>query len=306
MDSRESTTTGIPDMCFTTILHPTDFSESATQALRLAVRFAVSYRATLHVFHAILLHSADAIRLHAEDPADTEPQLRRYVDRATEYAEELGVRPGKGLDVKVSVQRSVLVFDAIMDTIAELQPDLVVMGTHGRSGVSRFLMGSEAEKVLRHAPCHVLTVRADGRIGRPEGKFQRVLVPVDFSEHARRALEAARALVSATRGSLTLLHAMGPVPPMYYAGDITSRFQLDPGLRQRVEARLRRWAGGCEADLIVTEGPAASEIARVGEAIGADVVVMGTRGLTGLQHLLVGSVTERVCRFAKLPILTVK
>jgi nucleotide-binding universal stress UspA family protein len=197
-------------------------------------------------------------------------------------------------------------FDAILEKANQLKPDLIVMGTHGRTGFGKLLMGSNAEKVLRHAPCNVLTVKAGARL--PEnGHFQRLLVPVDFSEWSGRALDAARTLASQGEASLRLLHVIEPIPPMYYAGNIASRFQLDTDLRGRIDANLRQWSGDIPgAQISVTEGSAAVEIARAAENAGVDLVVMSTRGLIGLTHVLVGSVTERVCRFATVPVLTVK
>lgn len=279
-----------------TILHSTDLSDAASRALELAVRLAVLHDATLQIFHAVLLH--------AEGPARTERLLRNYVKAAHEHAKRW-TRDGHALTVDASCERSVFAFDAIIDKVGQLQPDLIVMGTHGRSTFRRFLIGSNAEKILRHAPCHVLTVKADARIGCDTG-FSRVLVPVDFSDFSRRALVAARAVVSESGGAVTLLHVVEPISTLYYAGNVTSRAQLDPDLPKRVETNLREWAGGGASDVIVAEGPTALQITQTSDEIGADLIAIGTRGLTGLEHLLVGSVTERVCRFANVPVLTVK
>ena len=131
-------------------------------------------------------------------------------------------------------------------------------------------------------------------------------MPMDFSDWSRRALQAARTFASQGEASLRLLHVVEPTPPMYYAGNI-DRFELDTDLRRRVDAYLRQWSGDIPgAQISVTEGSAAMEIARAAENTGVDLVVMSTRGLTGLNHVLVGSVTERVCRFATVPVLTVK
>jgi nucleotide-binding universal stress UspA family protein len=277
-----------------TILHPTDFSDGARQALIQAVRLAARHRAALHIFHGVLLH--------AEDPVTTERQLQQYLQEAERALPE--GRDRANLKITISSGRAVSAFDAIMEKARELGPDLIVLGTHGRSGLGKFLMGSEAEKVLRHAPGSVMTLRADARVGGADGRFRRVIVPVDFSEHSRHALEAARGL--AEGASLTLLHVIGPLPPMYYAAGLTSRVHVDPDLPGRVSARLREWAGDTAAETIVGEGQPAEEILRAAEETQADLIAMGTRGLTGLEHVMVGSVTERVCRRAGCPVLAVK
>ena len=277
-----------------TILHPTDFSHGARRALAEAVRLAVSHDATLHVFHGVLLH--------AEDPAVEQHQLDAWVAEARRLGSEFGGAP---LSVAASSARGVSAFDAIMDEIARRQPDLLVVGTHGRSGVARFLMGSEAEKLLRHAPCHVLTVRANAR-GSATDPVRRVLVPVDFSDTARHAFDAARSLAAETDASVTVLYVVEPLPAIYYAADISSRFELDGELQGRVQASLRDWAGVEVDRWVVAEGPPAQEILRVADDEQADLIVMGTRGRTGLDHVLVGSVTEKVCRFARTPVLVIR
>jgi nucleotide-binding universal stress UspA family protein len=282
------------------ILHPTDLSHSGSHALKQAVQLALAHGATLHVFHAVLLH--------AEDPARLEPELEAYARRAKQEAETWlrEATSGSGpLDLEVSVGRGVSPFDAIMDKVNDLRPDIVVMATHGRTGLNRFLMGSEAEKVLRHADCNVLTLRPDARLGGSPDGFRHALVAVDFSDHARRALHITRSLLSRS-GRVTMLHVVDPIPHFYYAGGVTSRFQLDPDLQARVEERLREWSSDAESDIRVMEGSPAEEIVRAADALGADVVAIGSRGLTGLEHVLLGSVAERVCRFARLPVLTVK
>ena len=186
------------------ILHPTDFSESASHALRLAVHLATSHQARLVIFHADSLHGE---HLEAEDGA-----LDRYAATARDLMEH--DMAGAGSTVEVSQGRTVLPFDGIMEAAADQRPDLIVIGTHGHSRFSRLLMGSTAEKVLRHAPCSVLTVRAGTPI--PEdGQFRKILVPVDFSESASVGPDGARAIRADDQSTLYLVHVVDPAPPMY-------------------------------------------------------------------------------------------
>lgn len=284
---------------FSRILLPTDFSESAQCALRVAVYLAVSHRAELRVFHARLLH--------AEDPAREEPSLARAVDDARFYARAWIEHDAEGrLDVSAEESRNVDAFQALTDEIDRRGPDLIVMGTHGRSGLDRLLMGSLTDKMLRHAPCSVLTVRSDARLPAPGRGLERLLVPVDFSEPSKRALEAARALGETTGARATVVHVMSTVVPAHYAASVDSSFELDPHLLSAAERTLRAWTTGRDVDLALGEGLASVEIPRLAAERESDLIVMGTRGLTGLEHILVGSVTERVCRTAKVPVLVVK
>ena len=279
------------------ILHPTDFSESASHALRLAVHVATSHEARLLIFHATTLHG---------EHLDAEPgRLDTYTQTARELMEN--DLPGSASRVvAVSEGRTVLPFDAIMEATTGHKPDLIVIGTHGHSRFSRLLMGSTAEKVLRHAPCSVLTVRAGTPIP-TDGQFRKILVPVDFSEAAGCALDGARAIRSDDESTLYLVHVIDPAPPMYLAGNVSSYFELDPDLRDRIETNLRTWSGDIpESKIVIAEGNPALEVARLSEELGVDLIVMSTKGLTGAEHLLVGSVTERVGRFAPVPVLAMR
>ena len=102
--------------------------------------------------------------------------LENYAPTARELMER--DLPGSGSRVEVSEGRTLLPFEGIMEAATNHEPDLIVIGTHGHSRFSRLLMGSTAEKVLRHAPCSVLTVRAGTPIP-ADGRFRKILVPVD-------------------------------------------------------------------------------------------------------------------------------
>ena len=281
-----------------TILHPTDFSDTADRALGVAVDLATRYDAVLHLFHGVLLH--------ADSP--TAPPLDACAAAATEQAARLVERdPTRRLPtVQVSHLHAVDPFEAIMERVTQLQPDLIVMGTHGRTGLGRLLMGGTAEKVLRHAPGNVLTVKAAVHLRDP-GTPRRILVPVDFSDGSAQALDAARWLARGADTRLHLLHVVEPLPALYYAGPAERRFELDGDLRQRIERSLQEWSGDLDgARWSVVEGHVPTEIARVARNTEADLVVVGTRGLTGVQHVLIGSVTERVCRSCEAPVLVVR
>lgn len=290
-------------MQFKKILFPTDFSESAHHALQQAVELSLVHKSTLFIFHAILLHS--------DDPQHLKAQLNEYLDQLeNETMERLKTKSdelkGRGVAVEISTERSVSPFEAIMDKAGSIRPDLIVMGTHGRTGFGKLLLGSVAEKVLRHAPCHVMTVRQDSAIAEGDHGLRRILVPVDFTDHSHRALQVARSLL-ATDGSLALVHVVtNPIHPSFYAGGVTRLFQLDPELPGRIRAKLQEWLGEHPGEVVAAEGPVHSEIMRVSQETEAQLIVIGTRGLSGVDHFLMGSVTEKVVRSSKIPVLTVK
>ena len=183
------------------ILHPTDFSECAQRALQVAVYLAVSHGAALHVFHARVLH--------AEDPAREGAEVDRVLDDARFHGRAwIEHDPQRSLSLSSAEARDVNAYDALAEQIGTMRPDLVVIGTHGRSGFGRLLLGSLTDKLLRHAPCDVLTVRADAKLPAPGRGFTRLFVPVDFSKPSRRALETAQALAAVHDARLTLGHVV--------------------------------------------------------------------------------------------------
>jgi nucleotide-binding universal stress UspA family protein len=129
---------------------------------------------------------------------------------------------------------------------------------------------------------------------------------VDFTDHSRRAFEVAKSLVS-NNGSLVLVHVVAsPIHPSFYAGGVTRLFQLDPELPKRIEENLLEILGGQAGEVVATEGDVHEEIMRVADEKKTQLVVIGTRGLSGVDHFLMGSVTEKVVRHSKIPVLTVK
>jgi nucleotide-binding universal stress UspA family protein len=283
------------------ILLPTDLSESADHAMRQAVELAAQRQAKIDVFHVVTIDQ--------DDPAHLSEKLEDYLDKIeAEVFEDLSTRTeairSRGIEIEISVGRSFLPHEAILDRVDETKPDLVVMGTHGRSGVTRLILGSVAASVVRRASCPVVTLRPDATVAESENGFDRILVPVDFTDYSEKAIATARSFLSST-GKLVLEHVVStPVHPSFYAGGITRMFQLDPDLPNRIREKLASLDGS--AELVVSEGDVVQDILETAESRRARLIVMGTRGLSGLDHVLLGSVTERVLQRARIPVLAVK
>lgn len=293
-------------MNVTHILVPTDFSEAANRALEQAVELVLRTRARLHLLHVV------------EPRAEAAPQavtaLEDYLRLLESEAEHslalrVDVLRGNGVEVRYSTARSASPFEGIASKVEELKPDLVVMGTHGRTGLERLLMGSVAEKVLRHVRVNVLTVGRRAPIVRSKNTFDRILVASDFSEFSRRAVELAGSILS-PGGELTVVHVVAsPIHPSFYAAGVNRLFYLDPEMPARIRKSLVDWLGGADSrvplQIEIREGDVFAEIMDVARDRRARLLVMGTRGLTGVDHLLMGSVTERVVRRSEIPVLTV-
>lgn len=284
------------------ILFPTDLSKSADHAMRQAVELAVQLQARLDVFHVVTLHAADP----GELKETLDDYLKKLEDEVfADLAERSDVIKRRGVSVDVSVERSVSASEAIVDKAAATKADVIVMGTHGRTGFGKLLLGSVAEQVVQHAPCDVVTVGKDATVAESEAGFSPILVPVDFTDYSEKAIVRADKLAGAD-GRLILQHVVtAPLHPSFYAGGATRMFQVDPELPDRIREQLKGLYEGA-GELVVTEGNAAEEILKAADSHEVQMIVMGTRGLSGLDHVLLGSVTERVIRQAKVPVFAVK
>jgi nucleotide-binding universal stress UspA family protein len=141
--------------------------------------------------------------------------------------------------------------------------------------------------------------------------FRNILVAVDFSDHATRALETALELAKQSKGRLHLIHSY-PIPPVTPGPyEVSMPIDLERSVRAAADRLLddlaaRARSAGVPVETSTTPEFPAEAIVRCAEKIGADLIVMGTRGMTGLKHLLLGSVAERTLRLAPCPVLTLK
>jgi nucleotide-binding universal stress UspA family protein len=200
----------------------------------------------------------------------------------------------------------------ILQYAGELEPDLLVIGTHGRTGFDRLMLGSVAEKVLHKAGCPVLTVprRAPEHAELP--LFRTIVCGVDFSDVSQRAVAHALSLSQEAGGRLMLLHVVEQPPSETFAAFP----QLDPArygeqvaasARTRLELMVpddaRNW---CRPEPRLGCGKPYREILRVAEQEQADLIVMGVHGHGAVDRLVFGSTTERVVRRAPCPLLTIR
>ena len=288
-----------------TVLAATDFSEPAETAARLARELAGSFAARFHMLHVIVLledpHLEESHRLQLEELVATADEARRKV---------LAERPPDSAEVAVvpHLVRGIAPGETIVEVAGNVGADLIVMGTHGRRGLSHLLLGSVAERVVRTARCGVLTVRAEAAVN-PQGP-RRILVPHDFSEPSVAAVRTAALWARHFGSEITLLHVVEPVVyPEFYAietisDDVMGR--LKGRSREALENAAAELAG---RDIPVTTrveiGRAAETIAEVADPERYDLLVMATRGLSALEHLFRGSVTEAVLRRSRVPMLTI-
>lgn len=283
------------------ILFAQDFSAGSDQALPYALDLADRTGATLHLVYADVLHG-QPFDAGKERPEQREQIRERLEKHATDLPEHRVVR---------EVVRDVAVAPALLRYAEEHAVDLVVMGTHGRRGIERVVIGSVAEEVVRKAACPVLTVR-QRKTPPGDGRVTSILVPIDFSSHSREALRYARALATSYGARLTLLHVVEEtLHPAFYGPALRSIYDVIPDIEDKATAQLERLYGetagaDVEARFVARPGRAARAVTRYAEEEGHDLIVMATHGRTGVEHFLIGSVAEKVVRRAPCPVFTVQ
>lgn len=200
------------------------------------------------------------------------------------------------------------VAETILEAATNIQADLIVMSSHGYSGLSRWLLSSVAERVLHSASCPVLIIRS------PEPP-RHVLIPLDGSALSERALEPGVELAARLGGTVTLLRAV----PMLETSLFERAEKIEPGMGRRMEQDLHAEAENYLRDLSavharsgltinqsVTHTPAADSILHYAETHPVDVIAMSTHGRTGLRRWVYGSVTEKVLRGATYSMLVIR
>lgn len=291
------------------ILVPTDFSATSDEALAYAKRLAERFGAWLHVVHAFedpFTTAAFAAEMYTPLPVSMRESMVKDCEQrlAERLTPEEKARYHGTAEIVVGTPAK-----AVVEYAATVGADLIVMGTHGRGGMAHVLLGSVAERVVRTAACPVLTIREA-----PAGGIKRILVPTDFSETSDGALEFAYLLAEQFDASLQLLHVLddpfvteGLAAEAYMTEAPVLRTAMLRDAQERLAHRaVPRKPGALRIDTEVLFGHGAKTIAEYASTAGIDLIVMGTHGRTGVAHLLLGSVAERVVRTAPCPVLTAR
>lgn len=292
-----------------TILHPTDFSDCARTAFRYAAALARAYEGTLHLLHVEPDLSDDPIRSAFEAQTEADDFYKETRDEADRQMKALIDEDASDIRVKRVHARGIAPGPVVIEYAEKEGVDLIIMGTVGRRGVKRLMMGSVAEEIVRHATCAVMTVQEDAKHLDPT--IDRMLVPVDLSQFSISLLRDALEMASQNGAVVDLLHVVEPLPfPAPLVGAVTIH-DLIPDPTNQTEKALRKLRdrvgyGEVEVNVHVREGHAAFNIMETAAELESDLIVMASHGLTGLEHVLLGSVTARVVRRAPCPVLTLR
>jgi nucleotide-binding universal stress UspA family protein len=295
------------------ILCTTDFSGTANHALPYAIKMAKIFGAELTMLHAVTLYEHDP-----NDPGHQFPALERYCAELRSAADEsiqlcIETIGDAGVPVRKAVVQGITPHAAILDYVRDEGGfGMIVMSTHGRSGLSHALVGSVTENVIRYAPCPVLVVKhpehefIDPETG--EVHLRRILFPIDLSKDSIAPADLVRSIARTHRSEVVVYHAIDvDIPPVYYTAGIESMTQLDPGLDRRIEGMMRDLVGaaldGLDVRYAVAEGRAATLIREFARDEKIDLIVMAGAGSHGIGDFLFGSTASRVIQKAVCPVL---
>lgn len=290
------------------ILFPTDYSRCSDDALLRALWLAELYHAELHIVHALLPLDYDPWNTthHLPDLA----HIQHQIDTLLLGAESPGQpRRFESVPITMATVRGIAPAPAILDYTREHDIDFIVMGTHGRRGINHLMMGSVAEEVVRMSFCPVLTVRSTAA---PLAPIRQILVPLDFSDFSGKALTAARHIALDFGATVRALHVIEEVlHPSFYVTGQTSLTTWYPEIEASSVKEMQKLAdkaGGPDVPLEfhVKEGRSAVDIVSFAKRNDIQLIVMASHGLTGIEHFLLGSVTEKVVRLAPCPVLIIK
>jgi len=289
------------------ILCPVDFSSASRHALDHAVMIAGWYRARITAVHvrppAILLEPpilfAELSDAPVATPEDVEARLHNWLAPVR--------AAGIGCDV--------LAVDGpnparrIVDLVAKLEADLIVLGTHGRSGFERLLLGSVTEKVVRMAQCPVVTVPPPS-VATSTLPFRRILCGIDFSQSSMDGLRFAVSLATESNSALTLLHVLEFPPesePLATLPFDMSTYRA--AVQEDATSRLVNLISddiraACQPATRLVHGKPYEQILAVAEELRSDLIVLGVHGRKTFDMMLFGSTTNQVIRRATCPVLT--
>ena len=276
------------------LLCPVDLSEPAAHALRYAAAFSSVVDGNLTI---LFVRAAAAHQPNARKSSDT--SLQTFASNVIEFAPSRRLLERQGEPVM-----------EILSTAVAVASDVIVMGTHGRTGLQRLLLGSVAERVIRRSPVPVLLVppamatKAGGSIS-----LESVLCAVDFSEPSSRAVDYAASIAAAAGARLVLAHVLEwseETETLPSSGASFLPSSEDDAIARLSELLTHEIRVRCDPELVVGYGTPADEVIRLVHERQIDLVVLGIRRRNPIDLAVFGSTTQRLIRDGACVVLTVR
>jgi nucleotide-binding universal stress UspA family protein len=296
------------------IVVPIDFSQLSIQAIETASRMARRFDASIHLAHVRQFdYLGDFV---APVPPMAPFSFMPYgQDRERSVLKELNAlaREHGVSSSTCHVLGGAPPFDEICRVAQEIPADLIVMPTHGRTGLKHVFLGSTAERIVQHSSCPVLVTRGNAPQSNNGSRFKikAILVPVDFSSCSREGLRYAIGFANEFGARIILLHAtyLGYI----YSSEGTAIYDipaLQKAARKTAEHKMRELVrsvnfGHVKFETVFTEGSPVLDICAYAKDHDVDLIITSTHGLTGFKHVLIGSIAEQVVRHAPCSVLVV-
>ena len=296
------------------IVVPIDFSKMSMQAIQIAKQLARRFGASIHLAH-VRQHNYAADFMAPVPPMvpfSTMPYEQNgeqtVLKELKKVASECGVS-----SASCDVLSGAPPFDEICRLAHTIAADLVVMPTHGRTGLKHVFLGSTAERIVQHSSCPVLVTRGNALQANNGSRFRikTIVVPVDFSSCSREGLRYAIAFANEFGAKIILLHAtyLGYV----YSSEGTAIYDipsLQKAARKTAERKMRELIrsvnfGDVKFETAFTEGSPVIDICAFAKDHDVDLIITATHGFTGFTHVLIGSIAEQVVRHAPCSVLVV-
>lgn len=283
-----------------TLLVGTDFSEYANRAFSAAMNLAAQFNARIELLHVIETPVSFFEPYAVAFPSTWLDDMRQ---RHRELlAEQIQLANRRGIEAQAHVldgnPASIIAREAVA-----LSADWVVIGSHGHGRLKQALLGSVAERIVRESQCNVLTVQ-------DEKPPEKLLVGTDLSRHSDYALTIAAELAHEFEATLELVHAIHvPVPFVTPYETVIPETVIEAafdGAEQDLRRLARELARDLEVQTAVLAEPPHSALCDAAERDKADLIIVGSHGHSGLKHIMLGSVAERVLRNAPCSVLTVR
>lgn len=288
------------------IVYATDLSPASEPAWKEAQLLGRVCGAEIVLLHAVA--PPPVIPTEAYIPPQVYEELLASARREAEdgFDRLLASVAGSGLKVRIRLEEGPPA-QRILEVVADEAADLLVVGTHGRTGLERVVLGSVADRMMRQATCPVLTVRSvPGRELRPE--IRRICYATDFSPTARAAWPWAVAIASAAGAEIDLVHVtFEPVVDRHLPADAIGRMASLLHEQGRIEAERFLEQSALPRERVhvrLASGAPGEQIVRRAQEQAADLVVMGTHGWSGIARWMLGSVANHVIQTAPCPVLT--